>query len=89
MNKLMKKGLGTLAAIGGFFGVNVALAAPDTDFAAAVASSSANINDNVPTILDYIQTTGGKALLIGVVVTLVIFGIAMIRGSISLRRKRR
>lgn len=89
-NFLSKFSLGLMAAVGAVVAfANHVKAAADADFAAAATGSSAMINDNTPTVLTYITSTGGKALIIGVLITLVYFGIKMIRGSIGGGKRRR
>ena len=87
MNKYIAGGTGAILT-GVVMAANAASAAVDADFEAAVASTTGNINDTVPTILSYVSTTGGKALLITVLLGLVFLGIAMIRGSIGRRKKK-
>lgn len=69
--------------------VHSALAAADTGLTNGLASSSEAISDNIPTIMSFITTTWGKALVIGMLVAALGLGTAMIVGAIFRRRKRK
>jgi len=90
---MFKKTLGKLAlafgAVGAFVGTQFAHATDVADFTAATASTTANQDAISPVIMSFITSTGGKALIIGVLITLTLMGIAWIRTAIAGKKKKK
>jgi parvulin-like peptidyl-prolyl isomerase len=87
-NMLTKAGA-ALGVIGAFLGVQAARASDVADFTAATASTTANQDAISPIIMSFITSTGGKALIIGVLVTLTLMGITWIKIAISGKKKKK
>lgn len=82
MKKFLAKVAIALGAIGAFVGVNSAKAA-DALLDPALASSSLNVTNAGPGILNYIVIIGGVCLGIGALIAAVILGIKWVKASIS------
>jgi len=72
-----------------FVGPQIAKAAADTDFTAALASSTSVVNDNTGVLFGYIITTWGKGFLIGLLLGVLGLTAAIIIGAVFRRRKKK
>lgn len=82
--------MGALAAVGAFVGFSSSVhAAADTGLATAIASGTEVVSDNAPQTMSFIGTMWGKALLIGILISVLTLATVMIRGAIIRRRGRR
>lgn len=69
--------------------INHAQAAVDQGLSDNIASGTAIISDNAPVVMSFVTTVWGKALLIGILLSVLTLGGIMIRGAILRKKGRR